>query len=55
MSPLISTLLFTIAVIAGVNYRRIWKAEGPAWQLWLSGGVAAACFLTVMFTPALVG
>lgn len=51
MSPLIATILFTIAAIAGVNYRRLWKAEAESWKLWTSGLIAAICLLTVAFAP----
>lgn len=51
LSPATATALFVAAVLAGHRYRKIWKAEGPAWQLWLFGLVAAACLLTVGFVP----
>jgi hypothetical protein len=51
LSPLGATSLFVIAVLAGVNYRRTWKANGPRWQLWLFGGVAGCCLLAVGFIP----
>lgn len=55
LSPLAATSLFVIAALAGINYRRIWKADGPHWQLWLFGGVAAACLLTLGFVPIKAG
>ncbi|MEM1265632.1 MAG: hypothetical protein AAGI50_06405 [Pseudomonadota bacterium] len=51
LTPAIATALFVIAVVAGYRYRRTWKMEGPAWQLWLYGSVAAVCLLTVGFVP----
>lgn len=51
LSPLQATLLFVVAVIAGYRYRRVWKTEGPAWQAWLFGLIAAACLLSVAFLP----
>ena len=51
LSPLAATAIFVVAVIAGYQYRRIWKAEGPRWQLWIAGLIAAICLLTVAFLP----
>lgn len=51
LSPLTATAIFVVAVVAGYQYRRIWKAEGPRWQLWIAGLVAAICLLTVAFLP----
>lgn len=50
-SPAAATVLFVAAVLAGHRYRKVWKAEGPVWQLWLYGLVAAGCLLTVGFVP----
>lgn len=47
----IAVTLFVIAVLAGYRYRRVWKAEGPRWQLWLSGLIAALCLLSLAFLP----
>lgn len=55
LSPAAALLIFTLAVIAGVNFRRAWKAEAPRWQLWLFGGVAALCLCVVGFLPVDVG
>lgn len=44
-------MLFVIACLAGYQYRRTWKAEGPRWQLWLFGAVAAVALLTLGFLP----
>ncbi|MEP2718523.1 hypothetical protein [Pseudophaeobacter sp.] len=51
LTPLIATLLIFAAVLAGNRYRRVWKAEGPRWQLWLFGLIAAAALLTLAFVP----
>ena len=51
LTPLTATVIFVVAVIAGYRYRRVWKAEGPRWQLWLFGLIAAVCLLTVGFLP----
>ncbi|MEM6908999.1 MAG: hypothetical protein AAF494_10005 [Pseudomonadota bacterium] len=44
-------ILFVIAIIAGQRFRRVWKEEGPDWQKWLYGGVAAAGLLSVALIP----
>ena len=51
LTPAVATVLFIIACLAGMRYRTVWKAEGPRWQLWLFGMVAAVCLLTVGFVP----
>ncbi len=51
LTPLAATAVFVVAIVAGYQYRRIWKAEGPRWQLWIAGLVAAICLLTVAFLP----
>ncbi|MEM6824527.1 MAG: hypothetical protein AAF566_05395 [Pseudomonadota bacterium] len=51
LSPVAATLIFVVAVLAGSSYRRVWKAEGPSWQLWLFGLLAAACLGLVGFLP----
>lgn len=51
LPPTLALVLFVVAVLAGHSFRRVWKAEGPQWQLWLFGGVAAICLITVGFLP----
>jgi hypothetical protein len=51
MTSSVATVLFVIAVLAGTRYRTVWKAEGPSWQLWFCGFVAAACLLLLGFVP----
>ncbi|MEM7438334.1 MAG: hypothetical protein AAF393_01955 [Pseudomonadota bacterium] len=55
LKPLAATLIFVVAILAGYSYRRVWKNEGPRWQLWVFGVVAAVCLLTVGFTPVKTG
>lgn len=51
LPPTLALVLFVIAVLAGHSFRRVWKAEGPTWQLWLFGGLAGICLITVGFLP----
>ncbi len=51
LTPAVATVLFVVAVVAGHRYRRTWKADGPRWQLWVYGCIAAGCLLTVGFLP----
>lgn len=46
-----ATGLFVVACVCGYRYRAVWKAEGPRWQLWLFGTVAAVCLLVLGFVP----
>lgn len=55
LTPLVATLLFVVACLAGYAYRRTWKAEGPRWRLWLFGLTAAAALLTLGFVPLASG
>ncbi len=55
LTPVTATLVFVIAVLAGHRYRKVWKADGPRWQLWVYGCIAAACLLVVGFLPLKVG
>ncbi|MEL6643764.1 MAG: hypothetical protein AAFQ79_07510 [Pseudomonadota bacterium] len=54
LTPPVAVTIFVVACIAGYKFRRIWKDEGPQWQLWLWGGLAAAGLLTLGFTPLVV-
>lgn len=51
LSPLFATVIFALGCILGANYRRVWKTEGPRWQLWLFGGGAAAALLSLALLP----
>ncbi|MEM1431865.1 MAG: hypothetical protein AAGG09_20595 [Pseudomonadota bacterium] len=55
LTPVTATLLFVLAVLAGYRYRRVWKAQGPRWQLWLWGTAAAVCLAIVSFIPLQAG
>lgn len=46
-----ATALFVIACLAGYRYRHVWKAEGPTWQLWIFGLIAAGALLVLAFVP----
>jgi len=51
LTPTSATLLFVIACLAGYRYRSVWKTEGPRYQLWLFGVIAALCLLVLGFVP----
>jgi len=51
LTPTSATLLFVVGCLAGYSYRRVWKSEGPRWQLWLFGLVAATALLVLAFVP----
>ncbi|WP_460273184.1 hypothetical protein [Celeribacter sp. ULVN23_4] len=51
LSPLSATILFVIACFAGYRYRNVWKAEGPRYQLWIYGLIAAVILLTLGLVP----
>lgn len=51
LTPVTATLLFVVACLAGYRYRSVWKAEGPRWQLWVFGLVAAVALLVLDFLP----
>ncbi|KJZ22441.1 hypothetical protein [Tritonibacter mobilis] len=55
LSSTSATLLFVIACLAGYRYRSVWKNEGPRFQLWIFGLIAAACLLSLGFVPLQVG
>ncbi|MDE4132457.1 hypothetical protein PXK00_05005 [Phaeobacter sp. QD34_3] len=55
LSPLIATVIFVLACLSGYQYRRVWKMEGPRWQLWLFGLLAAAGLLVLGFVPLSTG
>ncbi|MGH1355105.1 MAG: hypothetical protein ACRBBS_08510 [Thalassovita sp.] len=54
LTSLIATVIFVLACLCGYQYRRVWKAEGPRWQLWLFGVLAAAGLLILGFVPMAV-
>ena len=51
LSPVAATVFFVAAVLAGYRYRRVWKTNGPTWQLWVFGAIAATCLLVLGFLP----
>lgn len=51
LTPALATAIFVVACWGGYQYRRTWKAEGPAWKLWLYGTIAGVCLLVVGFVP----
>lgn len=51
LTPLIATTIFVLSCLTGYQYRRVWKTEGPTWQLWIYGVLTAAGFLTLGFLP----
>ncbi len=51
LSPASATVLFVVACLAGYRYRSVWKAEGPRWQLWVFGLIAAVLLLVLGLTP----
>ena len=51
LSPFMATLLFCVTCLAGYRYRRVWKAEGPFYQYWLFGLIAASGLLVLGFVP----
>ena len=55
LTPTSATLIFVAAILAGYRYRRVWKSEGPRWQLWAFGVLAATCLLIVGFLPLETG
>ncbi|MEL7281768.1 MAG: hypothetical protein AAFY35_11425 [Pseudomonadota bacterium] len=55
LPPVAALLFFVGACLAGHSYRRVWKAEGPRWQLWFFGTTAAILLCTVAFFPVQTG
>ena len=55
LTPLVATAIFVVGVVSGYRYRRVWKTEGPAWQAWVFGSVAAASLLALAFIPLQTG
>lgn len=51
LTPASATVLFVIACLSGYRYRTVWKTEGPRWQLWLFGTVAAVLLLALGLLP----
>jgi len=51
LSPMLATVIFCVTCLAGYRYRRVWKTEGPVYQYWLFGGIAASGLLLLGFVP----
>lgn len=51
LSPLAATLIFLAVCLAGHRYRHVWKSEGPRYQYWLFGGIAAVGLILLGFVP----
>lgn len=51
LTPASATVIFVLSCLCGYKYRRVWKAEGPLWQLWLFGLAAAIGLATLGFVP----
>ena len=54
LSPGLATVLFCLTCLAGYRYRRVWKLEGPIYQYWVFGILAAAGLLVLGFVPVSV-
>lgn len=55
LTPITATIIFVMACVMGYQYRRVWKTEGPRWQLWLYGSLAAMGLLILGFIPLATG
>lgn len=55
LTPFSATILFVLSCLCGYQYRRVWKTEGPRWQLWLYGTIAATGLLALGFLPMNAG
>lgn len=51
LTPATATVIFVLSCLCGYRYRRVWKAEGPRWQLWLFGGLTALGLAVLGFLP----
>ena len=49
LSPMLATGIFVVSCLCGHRYRKVWKADGPNWQLWMFGGLAAMGLLVLGF------
>ena len=47
LPPITATGKIILSCLCGHRYRRVWKAEGPQWQLWLFGLLAALGMTTL--------
>ncbi len=54
LTPALATVIFVLSCLFGYRFRRVWKDEGPTWQLWVFGVLAAAGLATLGFVPLAV-
>lgn len=54
LSSPVATVIFVLACFCGYQYRRVWKAEGPRYLLWIYGLLAAVGLLILGFVPLAV-
>ena len=47
----LALFIFFIACISGVQFKRLWKNNGPVWQLWFFGTSSAIGLLLVGLMP----
>jgi hypothetical protein len=55
LTPALATVIFVLACLSGYQYRRVWKAEGARWLLWVFGVFTAAALLFLGFVPLQTG
>lgn len=51
LPPIVALSVFVTGVVAGYQYRRVWKSEGPKIQLWVFGLISGICLLSVGLIP----
>ncbi|MEM0946063.1 MAG: hypothetical protein AAGK37_01550 [Pseudomonadota bacterium] len=51
LTPVWATVIFIASCVLGYQYRRVWKAEGPLWQLWVYGVLTASGLAILGFVP----
>ncbi|MCH2096285.1 MAG: hypothetical protein MK160_14400 [Rhodobacteraceae bacterium] len=51
LTPALATVIFVLSCLCGHRFRRLWKDEGPQWQLWVFGLLAAAGLSILGFVP----
>ena len=51
LTPATATVIFVLSCLCGYRYRRVWKTEGPRWQLWLFGVLTALGLAVLAFLP----
>ena len=51
LTPAVAVVIYSAACLSGYRFRRVWRDEGPRWQLWLWGVLAAVGLLTLGFVP----